>query len=253
MRNDTLNARILRHGDRMLQDAGWPPCVDMMPVAPEQMPGWLVACGSLDAAQILTLVTHLCQPLTYGRAALLTASARRLAGTPARLHLYPAKRDTPPERLADAMTIHLPFAQEWLTAAECDDLLAFLRGSIDAICNIVREDARRLAAALKPSFMPRLMDRRFGDWRILADEYDHENWLDEDDAEQVDAVLDAVLVRGARFCPVLLTVVNEREEDIKAAGVITDVLRFPGDPARRWLDRRVLREVMSEARAMPAQ
>lgn len=97
------------------------------------------------------------------------------------------------------------------------------------------------------------MDRRFGDWRILADEYDHENWLDEDDAEQVDAVLDAVLVRGARFCPVLLTVVNEREEDIKAAGVITDVLRFPGDPARRWLDRRVLREVMSEARAMPAQ
>lgn len=97
------------------------------------------------------------------------------------------------------------------------------------------------------------MDRRFGDWRILADEYDHENWLDEDDAEQVDAVLDAVLVRGARFCPVLLTVVNEREEDIKAAGVITDVLRFPGDPARRWLDRRVLREVMNEARAMPAQ
>jgi hypothetical protein len=81
MRNDTLNALILRHGDRMLQDAGWPPCVDMMPVAPEQMPGWLVACGSLDAAQILTLVTHLCQPLTYGRAALLTASARRLAGT----------------------------------------------------------------------------------------------------------------------------------------------------------------------------
>ena len=113
--------------------------------------------------------------------------------------------------------------------------------------------ARRLAAALKPSATPRLMDRRFGDWRILADEYDHENWLDEDDAEQVDAVLDAVLVRGARFCPVLLTVVNEREEDIKAAGVITDVLRFPGDPARRWLDRRVLREVMSEARAMPAQ
>ncbi|RAP73107.1 hypothetical protein ACZ87_00061 [Candidatus Erwinia dacicola] len=151
------------------------------------------------------------------------------------------------------MTIHLPFAQEWLTAAECDDLLAFLRGSIDAICNIVREDARRLAAALKPSATPRLMDRRFGDWRILADEYDHENWLDEDDAEQLDAVLEAVLVRGARFCPVLLTVVNEREEDIKAAGVITDVLRFLGDPARRWLDRRVLREVMSEARAMPAQ
>ena len=145
MRNDTLNPLILRHGNRMLQDAGWPPCVDMMAVAPEQMPGWLVACGSLDAAPILVLVTHLCQPLTYGRAALLTASARRLTGTPARLYLYPAKRDTHPERPTDVMTIHLPFAQEWLTAAECDDLLVFLRGDIDAICNIVREDARRLA------------------------------------------------------------------------------------------------------------
>ncbi|HHE5242184.1 TPA: hypothetical protein ACPFIV_006668, partial [Klebsiella michiganensis] len=53
--------------------------------------------------------------------------------------------------------------------------------------------------------------------------------------------------------PILLTVVNERREEIEAAGVITDMLRFPGDPARRWLDRRVLREVVSEARATPAQ
>ena len=56
-----------------------------------------------------------------------------------------------------------------------------------------------------------------------------------------------------RFCPILLTVVNEKQEEIEAAGVITDMLRFPGDPTRRWLDRRVLREVMSEARATPAQ
>ena len=101
MRNDTLNALILRHGDRMLKDAGWPPCVDMMQIAPGTMPGWSVATGSLDAAHILALVTHLCQPLTYGRAGLLTASARRLAGTPARLYLYPAKGFMPPEKLAD--------------------------------------------------------------------------------------------------------------------------------------------------------
>lgn len=253
MRNDTLNALILRHGDRMLQDAGWPPCVDMMPVAPEQMPGWLVACGSLDAAQILTLVTHLCQPLTFGKAELLTASARRLTGTPARLYLYPAKGFMHPEKLADAQTIHLPFAQEWLTGAECDDLLAFLKDSVTRIAEIVRQDAHRLTVALKPSATPRLMDRRFGDWRVLADEYDHENWLDEKDAEVLDAVLDAVLVRGAQFCPILLTVVNEKQEEIEAAGVITEMLRFPGDPARRWLDRRVLREVIREARATPAQ
>ena len=58
MRNDTLNALILRHGDRMLKDTGWPPCVDMMQIAPETMPGWSVATGSLDAAHILALVTH---------------------------------------------------------------------------------------------------------------------------------------------------------------------------------------------------
>ena len=253
MRNDTLNALILRHGDRMLQDAGWPQSVSMMQIAPERMPGWLVACGSLDAAQLLALVTHLCQPLTYGKAELLTASARRLAGTPARLHLYPAKLPVAPERLADAMTLHLPFAQEWLTPAECDDLLAFLRESLDPICSIARQDAHRLAAALKPSATPRLMDRQFGDWRILADEYDHDNWLDDNDTEVLDAVLDAVLVRGAQFCPILLTVVNEKREEIDAAGVITDMLRFPGDPTRRWLDRRVLREVIREARATPAQ
>jgi hypothetical protein len=35
----------------------------------------------------------------------------------------------PPEKLADVQTLHLPYAQEWLTAAECDDLLAFLKAS----------------------------------------------------------------------------------------------------------------------------
>jgi hypothetical protein len=59
------------------------------------------------------------------------------------------------------------------------------------------------------------MDRRFGDWRVLADEYEHENWLDENDTDVLDAVLDAVLVRGASFCPILLTVVNERREKSK--------------------------------------
>ncbi|RRZ50304.1 hypothetical protein EGK29_25100 [Klebsiella pneumoniae] len=253
MRNDTFNALILRLGDRMLRQAGWPDVIDMAPVAPETVPGWLVACGSLSGAEILTLTEQLCQPLTYGRAALLLASARRLTGTPARLHLFPVQAYPHPERLADCQVIRLPYAQEWLTAAECDDLLAFLKSSLTQITEIVRLDAHRLAAALKPSVTPRLMDRRFGDWRVLADEYEHENWLDENDTDVLDAVLDAVLVRGARFCPILLTVVNERREEIEAAGVITDMLRFPGDPARRWLDRRVLREVVSEARATPAQ
>lgn len=253
MKNDTLNALVLRHGDRMLQDAGWPPCVSMMQITPEKMPGWLVATGSLDAGQIQALVTRLCEPLTFGKAALLTASARRLAGTPARLHLFPAQAYLHPGRLADCQVIRLPYAQEWLTAAECDDLLAFLKASVDQIAEIIRRDAKRIAAAMVPSAAPRLMDRRIGDWRLLADEYDHDNGLDDSETDRLDQVLDAILVRDARFCPVLLTLVNEREENIEGAGVITDLLRFPGDPVRRWFDRRVLRDVVREARAVNTQ
>ncbi|EMD8701587.1 hypothetical protein VWS74_004025 [Salmonella enterica] len=248
MKNNTLNALILRHGDNLLRRSGWPETVSMMPVAPGEVPGWLSVCGVLDADEILTLTEQLCQPLTYGRAALLTASARRLAGTPARLHLYPVQVYPRPEALSDCTCISLPYAREWLTKAECDDLLAFLKEFIDRICDIVRQDAVRIAAALVPSAVPRLMEKQFGHWRLVADEYDHENWLD--DGDELDRALDAILVRNARYCPVLLTLVNEHKEDIEAAGVITDCLRFPGEPSRRWLDRRVLREVVNEVRSI---
>ncbi|HHG2909012.1 TPA: hypothetical protein ACPVKS_005155, partial [Escherichia coli] len=48
MKKETLNTLILRHGDRMLRQAGWPDTVDMAPVAPETVPGWLAASGSLS-------------------------------------------------------------------------------------------------------------------------------------------------------------------------------------------------------------
>nr|VXZ93208.1 Uncharacterised protein [Klebsiella pneumoniae] len=132
-----------------------------------------------------------------------------------------------PERLADCQVIRLPYAQEWLTAAECDDLLAFLKASLTQISEIVHRDTKRIAAALTPSVTPRLMDRRIGDWRLLAVEYDHDNCTDEDETDRLDQVLDAILIRDARFCPVLLTTVNEREETIRSAGLslISCVLR----------------------------
>ncbi|HAE7715100.1 TPA_asm: hypothetical protein GND06_004995, partial [Salmonella enterica subsp. enterica] len=55
MINDTLNTLILRHGDNLLRRSGWPDSVDMTPVAPDTVPGWLVACGSLSGKEILTL------------------------------------------------------------------------------------------------------------------------------------------------------------------------------------------------------
>ena len=32
LKNETLNTLILRHGDRMLRQAGWPDTVDMAPI-----------------------------------------------------------------------------------------------------------------------------------------------------------------------------------------------------------------------------
>lgn len=253
MNNDTLNALILRHGDSLLRRSGWPESVGMIQVAPQEVPGWLAVCGVLSADAILKLTTRLCQTLSGGRAHLLIASAQRLTGTPARLHLYPAQAYPRPEALPDYTCISLPYAQEWLTKSECDDLLAFLKEFTDRVCEIVRRDTKRIAAARVPSATPRLMERRFGDWRLLADEYDHDNWLDDSETDRLELVLDAILVRNARFCPVLLTLINEREENIEGAGVITELLRFPGDPPRRWLDRRVLRDVVREARAVNAQ
>ncbi|EGC5602236.1 hypothetical protein IT804_003498 [Salmonella enterica] len=248
MKNNTLNALVVRHGENLLRQSGWPETVGVIQVAPDEVPGWLSVCGVLSADEILTLTTRLCQSLNFGRAQLLTASAQRLAGTPARLHLYPAQYYPRPEALPDCTCISLPYAREWLTKAECDDLLALLKGFVERVCEIVCQDARRIAAAMVPSNAPRLLDKRFGDWRLVADEYDHDNWLDSEDGELLDQVLDGVLVRNARFCPVLLTLVNERREEIEAAGVMTDLLRFPGEPVRRWFDRRVLRDVLNEVR-----
>jgi hypothetical protein len=66
---------------------------------------------------------------------------------------------------------------------------------------------------------------------LLADEYEHENWLDENDTDRLDQVLDAIL-RDARFCPVLLTVVNERGRKSKpqALSPICCVSRRSGPP-----------------------
>ncbi|KAA1493923.1 hypothetical protein BL143_00011815, partial [Klebsiella pneumoniae] len=129
----------------------------------------------------------------------------------------------------------------------------FLKASLTQISEIVHRDTKRIAAALTSSVNPRLMDRRIGDWRLLAVEYDHDNCLDEDETDRLDQVLDAILIRDARFCPILLTLVNEREETIRSAGVIADQLRFTDTPVRRWFDRRVLREMVREARASRTQ
>jgi hypothetical protein len=53
---------------------------------------------------------------------------------------------------------------------------------------------------------------------LLADEYDHENWLDAGETDRLDQVLDAILVRSARFCPVLLTWLTSGRKTWRAQG-----------------------------------
>jgi hypothetical protein len=63
MKKETLNTLILRHGDRMLRQAGWLTLLIWRP-SPRNRTGWLAACGSLSGVEILTLTEQLCQPLT---------------------------------------------------------------------------------------------------------------------------------------------------------------------------------------------
>lgn len=79
---------------------------------------------------------------------------------------------------------------------------------------------KRIAAALAPSGESRLMENASGTgyWPMNTTmitgltKRTRTDWI----------VLDAVLVRNAFASSVLLTLVNEPEEEIEAAGVITD-------------------------------
>ena len=70
------------------------------------------------------------------------------------------------------------------------------------------------------------MDRRIGDWRLLAVEYDRDNCPDEDETDRLDQVPDAILYSRCAILPGPAHPVNEREETIRSAGVIADQLRF---------------------------
>ncbi|EMC5014183.1 hypothetical protein VEV67_004749, partial [Salmonella enterica] len=53
MRNNTLSALIMRHGNNLLRRSGWPETVGVTQVAPGVVPGWLAVCGVLSADEIL--------------------------------------------------------------------------------------------------------------------------------------------------------------------------------------------------------
>jgi hypothetical protein len=168
----------------------------------------LALYGRLSAAQILALVPRLCAGLNGVDSERLQGIAQSLSGTPVELYMA-AKFDHPEPRTGTAL-LH---GRLLMAKKDCNALLACLNSAISTLTQRIRSDARRIAEALKPSCNPRLLDRRYTHWRLIADEYDHPNWLDAGAPDELARVLDAILNRGARYCPVLLTVANLRNSD----------------------------------------
>lgn len=81
----------------------------------------------------------------------------------------------------------------------------------------------------------------------MVKESDQPGWLDEDDARLPD-VLEAILDRGARLSSVEVLIVSDMAEHILSWGLMSDILRLPNEPSRRWFDRYLLQDVVMEAR-----
>lgn len=62
------------------------------------------------------------------------------------------------------------------------------------------------------------------------------------------AVLDAIMNKGARYSSVEGFVVSDKVDSALAGGLMCDVLRVPGDHPRKWVDLTVVHEAMEEAR-----
>lgn len=248
--NATLNTLICRRSIDLLRVQGWPEHTDIDQMSPGHWAGWITICVRLDANDLAALLTRLSDVQNISelqRAALLSA-VKKLAGTDAIMVLSGNVYAAPPILPGDSTKITFPYAGEWLTEQEIQAVLACIRHAVRMICIQVADDSRHILAALTPSANPLLFTRCTRYFRVIAEEVDDENWLDESDPEAVRRVLNAILNDGARFGSVRLTVVSIVTESICAHGVITEVLRWPGEPTRRWLDRGVLREVVTLAR-----
>lgn len=249
--NTTLHTLVSHHALEVLRTQGWPEHTDVSLPSPARWPGWVAVCVRLEADDLATLLTRLCGQAGADDAQrqVLETAAGKLAGSPAVVVLLP-EHDTAPMVPGDDTGVRFPYASEWLTEPEIAAVLACLRQAIRRACVQIADDARKIQAAVTPSpTHGRLFTRRIGHFQLVADESDDDNWLDESAPEEVKRVLDAILHDGARFGAVRLVVSCNTMRAILAYGLATDVLRYPGDPARRWLDHDLLHEVIRDARA----
>jgi hypothetical protein len=242
----TFEALVLCHGNALLRARGWPENAE---VAMDARPGWVSVYARFNSDELAGLLTTISEsteiPLWQRQA--LNRAACNLQGTDATLTLW---RDSlnAPELPGAGLNIKFPFAGEWLTDLEYSAVLENIKRSVREICAQVLEDSRQILAAITPLPAPRLFTRETRNFRLIAEECDSESWLDADEPESVKRVLDAILNERGRYCAVRLLMVHELTENILSYAVMHDVIRRPGEPPRRWIEREVVREVIALAR-----
>lgn len=248
--NTTLHTLITHRALELLHSQGWPEHTDISMPAPGRWPCWVTVCVRLEAEILVATLSRLAVQveLPDPQQQALAAAIAKLEGSQAVVMLLP-DRDTEPMVPGDDTEVRFPYASEWLTEPEIAAVLACLRQSVRRVCILITDDARKIQSAVTPSIKRgRLFTRCFGHFELVADESDDENWLDDCSQDEVTRVLDAILNDGARYGAIRLTISSKTIRTVLAQGVIMDVLRYPGMPARRWLDYDQLHEVIQQAR-----
>ncbi|MBX9489530.1 hypothetical protein J8Z82_09895 [Yersinia enterocolitica] len=242
--NTALNALICRRARDLLAARGWPEHTDIDQREPVKWPGWISIYVRLDAADLATLLATLVS--TESVAARLNDAVHKLAGTAAEMVLSGSRYADAPMLPGDGTQITFPYAGEWLTEAEIQAVTDGIRRAVRDVCTQVVEDARCIQAALATTGAT-LFVRQTRRFRLVVKESDQPGWLDEDDARLPD-VLEAILDRGARLSSVEVLIVSDMAEHILSWGLMSDILRLPNEPSRRWFDRYLLQDVVMEAR-----
>ena len=242
--NTTLNALVMRRARDLLAEYGWPEKTDIDQRDAINRPGWISLYVRLDADEI---VRFLRVQRTGEMPEPLQSAIRKLAGTRAEINVSGSRHSDFPQMPGDDTQIAFPWAGEWLADDEIRAVMACLSCAVEGICQQVLTDSRRIKAALSTQGKT-LFSRQTRNFRLVVKESDMPCWLDEDD-ETLPTVLDAIMNKEARYSAVEVFVVSEKVEQILASGLVSDVLRRPGEHPRKWIALKAVHEVIAEARA----
>lgn len=243
---NTFEALVLRRGNDLLASQGWPESAD---VEMAGRPGWVNVYARFNGDELAAFLLRLTgsKDVPVLQQHLLNSAALKLHGTDAVMVVY-ADRDTEPMQPGANTRINFPYAGEWLKDTEISVVLANVTRVVNSVCRQVLGDSRIIRAAITPGQQTRVLTRSTRNFRLVVDECDEENWLGSGEPEDVKRVLDAVLNDSARYCALRVVMIHELTENIVSYCTMHDVLRRPGEPVRRWLQRDLLRDVVRIAR-----